>query len=307
MRKLVAGVLIAAGCGDAKKPESTPPAIGRASAPAPANHTLLWRDVPTAASFARRTLYTWTTSEQVEELRRTKVLLSREESPEHGASYFEQYIHMLASTHGPAEAIAKLLDSTGYAKSRFAWIAPWATREGIGDEVYGEQLIRIDLAADAIVLALAGTAFTAHDLSDAPIDLAIALAHPERIAAVYFDSGSFREYIVCNESMIASYTVGTDEIRDVALAEAAALEALADKIATTIPPDLAADYQRALALPNPSYNLTTQNLQRIAMHLRGLPRPHAIEGGGRTAWAGIGQPRTPPRTIKRGGTYLGTY
>ena len=45
-------------------------------------------------------------------------LLVRETSPANGASYYEQVVHALAQ-HG--DPIAKLLDTTTFAKSRFAW------------------------------------------------------------------------------------------------------------------------------------------------------------------------------------------
>jgi hypothetical protein len=88
---------------------------------------LLARDVVTHDRFARRTLYTWTTKDQIEELRTTRQLLSRDESPAHGASYLDQVLYTLAQRGDPTAA---LLYTTAFAKMRFAWHAPWATRGG---------------------------------------------------------------------------------------------------------------------------------------------------------------------------------
>ena len=124
------------------------------------------------------------------------------------------------------DRIAKLLDTTTFAKLRFAWHAPWATRLGMPGEEYGDQLVRVRLASDAIVLSLVTSTgqFTAMDLRGTPLAHADVLAHPERIAAIYFvsDGGAaagvpspatiYREVVLCNEAAIAEWSVGTDDI-----------------------------------------------------------------------------------------------
>ena len=162
---LLAGILFAAACGSSGQSASN-------SAPSPAGPTdpatAFARDAVFHEQFARRTLYTWTTTEQIDELRRTGILLSRSESPAHGTSYAEQVLDALARRGDPT---ALLVYPTGYAKARHAWASPWATRAGWPDEQYGDQLVRITLKREAIVLALSTRtgAFTARDASGGPV------------------------------------------------------------------------------------------------------------------------------------------
>ncbi len=310
---LVAGTLLVGGCSE---PRPAPAPIA-ATVPAPtselATAAALWQTPVTSAAFARRTFYTWTTDDQIAELRAGKVLLSREESPEHGASYYEQVVHALAAR----DPLAKLLDTTTFAKSRFAWPAPWATREGWTNEHYGDQLVRVTLRPDAIILALstATGAFEARSLDGAAAD---PLAHPERIAAVYFaveperpfargiprNRSAYREYVLCNEAMVQSWTVGTGDIADALAADAAALEALAHFLTTNhAPPELAGQYAAALALDNPNYALAPATLATIARHLRETPKPAPLEGGGHAVFPGMGTARKPPRVVQPTETY----
>jgi hypothetical protein len=297
---IVASTLFAAAC---KQPAEPPPPTVEI---APADPSVLWREPVTAEHFARRVLYTWTTAEQVEDLRRDRRLLVREESPERGASYFEQLVHELA-IHG--NATAKLLDSTGFAKSRFAWPAPWATREGWEGEKYGDHLIRVVLKPEAIVLAVdVAGAFRARDLANRPVALDDVAARPERIAAVYFETGLYREYVLCNESMIATWSVGTQDIADELAAEVRSLAALADAIRTTPPtPSQRDGFASVLALRNGGYQLKPEILDQIVRDLRATPRPAAVEGAGNVAFPGVGEARKAPRVVRsRRGTY-GTY
>lgn len=196
--------------------------------------------VVTLPHIARRTLYTWTKREQIEELKKDPTLLTRAESPEHGTSYFEQ---MLEERAQQKSALAKLLRSAPFAKQRYAWVAPFATRLGIGDESYGDELIRIDLKPEAwfVIMKTSSPELVVVDAENKPIALADALAHPERLAAAYFTQDKpvtgyrasmagpnervgYREYVLFNESMIASYSVGTPEIANELAAEIRALE-----------------------------------------------------------------------------------
>jgi len=117
---IVAGSLLAgaSACGPQPQPQPRPAVAEVAHDPRAEAVAALARDALHHGEPVRRTLYSWTTEEQVQELRRTGRLLMREESPELGASYLEQVVHALA---GRGDPLARLLDSTGYAKMRFAW------------------------------------------------------------------------------------------------------------------------------------------------------------------------------------------
>ncbi|MBK9264439.1 MAG: hypothetical protein IPM54_32145 [Polyangiaceae bacterium] len=196
--------------------------------------------VVTLPNIARRTLYTWTTRAQIEALEKDRVLLTRSESPEHGASFYDQVLDQRAKTNDP---LAKVLRTQAFARARFAWPAPFATRLGIGGESYGDELIQVVLKPDAwfVILRISSNDMLVVDANNQPVAMANALAHPERIAAVYFvqdkpatgyrlsmagpnERLAYREYVICNESMVASYSVGTKEIAAELEAEANALE-----------------------------------------------------------------------------------
>ncbi len=183
---------------------------------------------------ARRTLYTWATRAQVEGLAKDRVLLTRAESLEHGSSYFEQVLDRRARGKDP---LAMLLRTSAFARARHAWPAPWATLLGTGDEGHGDELVQINLKPEAwiIVLRASVSEMEVFDLEDRPVPVGEALAHPERIAAVHFVQDNpaspearmaYRAYVVCNESMIASWAVHTEEIRGELGASAAAMTAL---------------------------------------------------------------------------------
>lgn len=322
-----------AACGAPKQPATFEQnAVDPKRGPAAEAAAALARDALHHDRFARGTLYTWTTLDQIDELRRTGQLLVREESPLHGASYLDQVLYLLANR---GDAIAKLLYTSTYAKMRFAWHAPWATLAGWPGEVYGDHLIRITLKPDAIILAISTTTavFEARNLLNEVVPLANVLARPEKIAAIYFVSdvaaklapglpkptASFREFAVCNESMIESWEVGTPEIAKLLADEAKALEVLAKHLDTLDePPKLgvtetwpraianaspAVAYGSALALDSPLYKLDKSVLRGIAQRLRDAPKPTAF--GRQTATTFTpGPARKPPRIVQR---YNPTY
>ncbi len=194
----------------------------------------------TLPNIARTTLYTWTKTEQIEALAKDPTLLTRSESAEHGTSYFEQVLEKRAQTK---DDLAKLLRSKAFARQRYAWTAPFATRIGIGSESYGDELIQIVLKPEAwfVILKVSSSEITVVDANNKPVPSAEALAHPERLAAAYFvqdqpatgyrasmagpnERLGYREYVLFNESMIAAYSVGTPEIAAELANEKQALE-----------------------------------------------------------------------------------
>jgi hypothetical protein len=264
---------------------------------------------------ARAILYTWTTREQIEELRRDRVLLTRTESAERGASFFDRVV---AGRAASGEPVAKLLRTSAFARARYAWPAPWATVLGWPGETYGEELVRITLKPDAWIAKLTASrpGWEIVDLEDRPVPEAEALKNPARIAAVYFvndvyaprrrgsfaDTGggsAFREFVICNESMVDSWSAGTDEIAHEIEAGAGALEALARHRDRHPPAPIDVDewnrrvagsvwtggdplasperlYEAALAFPNDNYVPTAAVARTLAKKLRALPRAGAL-------------------------------
>ncbi len=193
-------------------------------------------------NIAQRTLYTWTKLDQIQALEKNPTLLTKSESVEHGISFFEQILEQRAQKKDP---LAKLLRTEPFARQRYAWTAPFATRIGIGKESYGDELIQIVLKPEAwfVILKMSASEITVVDVNNKPIPKAEALAHPERLTAAYFvqdqpvtgyrasmagpnERLGYREYVLLNESMIASYSVGTPEIAAELESETRALERL---------------------------------------------------------------------------------
>jgi hypothetical protein len=260
---------------------------------------------------ARPALYTWTTREQVDALARHPVLLSRSESPQYGAAYFDQVVYNRALGGDP---LAKLLRTQAFARARFAWSAPWATVFGVGGERYGDELVRVTLKPEAwiAVLYTSQASWEVVDLANRRVPVAQVLAHPERLAAVYFvhdqpvrgyalsmagpdERMGYREYVLCNESMIARYEVRSEAVRrELALApETVALFRRWLKKNPQPPADLfrwnerlvqkawhdrapgatpLARYEGALAFPDAAYLPTPAALQAIEDALRAARR-----------------------------------
>ncbi len=278
---------------------ATPSATPTEPAPAAANETvdaeiarLLAEDRVDPARWARRELYTWTTDEQLVGLRAQPFLLTRTESPSNGPALFDQRMREAAA--GP---VGKLLRGKALAFRRFAWVAPWATHAGWENERYGDVLIRIVLKDEAIVARYdtrAAERWSFQDVIGGAVSEAEVLAHPERLAAVFHvwyggDEGAaerqlhaFREYVVCNESMIASWEVGTVTTRDRLLRDRNLVAALDDALRrlNVVSPSTSAEwqarviaawtgapdgdvvrrYEAALAFVNPLYLFSAANL-----------------------------------------------
>ncbi len=250
---------------------------------------------------ARTILYTWTTQAQIDELQRIRVLLTRTESPTKGASYYDQVLVQRATD--PKNKLAKLLRSQGFLRARFAWTSPWPTRLGWPGESYGESLISVTLKPESwfVKMRTSSPDFEVVDMQDRPVPLATVLKDPGRIAAIYFvndatstrpedtpDRWAFREYVLCNEAMIADWSTGTSREKDAidrsveainALAEATLPEIKEDaltwnqRVAKTWAREPAPDadpidiYTSALSAPNQLYWPVKPELQSIAKAL----------------------------------------
>jgi hypothetical protein len=304
---VVAALMAAPACGH---PAAHGPPALHADSQAEVDAAVLWRGAPTAKEYAFRTIYTWTTAEQVEQLKAGGKLLVREESPELGLSYFEQYVRMRADA---GDSIAQLLDTTTFAKQRFGWTHPWATRLGYAGESYGDQLIGVTLRDDAYVLFIKdnGATMEAQMFTGTSVLLADVRAHPERIGAVYFVTGSFREYVLCNEAMIESWSVGTTDVTSLVALESAALDQLAHEVrASPSDMEVVRPLYNALAFTGSGFAPTPEHLEQIAKALRASTARAVVEGKGTTTFAGIG-PRRPPPKVRpappRNGPTRGTY
>jgi hypothetical protein len=279
-------------------PTPEPPCqIAEAAAPVFADRTL------SNYTPARRELFTWTTAEQAQELRAGSVLMTRTEREGLGPGYAMQALTELAS-HSSTDpiqadsiALAGLLAGPAFSKARYAWSEPWATRVGWPGETYGDKLVRLVLRQEAWLARFWSGTIDVVDMNNAPVAVADVLAHPERLAGVFFvrDSGAggpncsgsfrggndgYREFIIGNEAMIEEWSLGTAEIRARLEADIALVQEFFERIRPCpvrsdprdwnidvlctwpSPPDLSEldTYERSLAIPSAGYIPAAQPL-----------------------------------------------
>lgn len=279
--------------------ETKPPAPPAPSvAPAPAPLTLeqrLDKRAVTDEQYARHELYSWTTPEQIRKLRQTNVLLVATAKTRGSPSPYSQLLARLANGTGEGRDIAKLLsEHPGLMKRRYAWPSPFATTVPLGERSYGHILIHIVLKEEALLAKLdplEKEPFSFVDTTGIPVPIADALEHPARIAAVFHvrrkpDGGPrFREYIVCNESMIARWSVGTPHERAIVTEDAALIaELLPSPLVSVLgkndaldansawsrrldKPTLLDAWRAALAFDSPKYKPSPTTLEAIATSL----------------------------------------
>jgi hypothetical protein len=186
-----------------------------------------------SARLARRELFSWTMDEQAAELRRDQVLFTRSERPGMGPGYAFTVIAQLAldATESERAQLASLLGGDLFAKARFAWSEPWATRMGWPGEDYGNNLLRIVLKPEAWVVVVRAGDLSVFDLQNQPVSLTDALANPTRLGAIFFErdasaggpfcggsfisgSNGYREFILGNLAMVEEWSLGTQQIKD---------------------------------------------------------------------------------------------
>lgn len=316
------------------------PGPARSSDPDPELRWQLEKDAIYSCCVGRRILYTWTTSAQIDELRKTRQLLSRTESPTKGRSRFDL---LLEASQAPA---SRLLRQPGLSKRRFAWSNPWATRLGWGkDETYGDQLIRVTLREGALIGIFDASLpepWRFADLDNNPVAMAQALSTPERIAAVYHvwrpapddrQGLAFREYVLVNEAMIQQWAYGTSDLTLRMVQDTGALGKLRDLIkegllpagdtselafnrmvTTSIwpqsmeRPPLPILFGAALAFPNRAYLLRAEALDALVTALQGSTSGGQLTHNPGMAFDLAASPAPPgpppkPRPCVRRGTF----
>jgi hypothetical protein len=258
---------------------------------------MMWNVMP-----AKRVLYSWTTPEQVEELRRDRVLLTRTETAGLGRGYaFTSIDELAARGTGPANELLARLSSELFTKVRYAWPNAWATRMGWPGEDYGDQLLRIVLKPEAWIVVVSDRVGVAViDMNNEVVPFEQALAESHRIGAVYFYkvdiqgqdtfsscSGGYREFIVGNEAMVEEWSLGTEAIKNQLEEDATLVEGLLESVRASPPPvspagfnasvvcqwDHAAyseldAYDRCLSLPSENYAPLPAQLAALSEALR---------------------------------------
>ncbi|MCX4242274.1 MFS transporter [Paraliomyxa miuraensis] len=250
----------------------------------------------TADDHVRLVLYTWTTPLQIEALRAGGPLLVADASTGGHASPFNRRLAEMVEQRRPGHEIAALLhERPGLTKRRYAWPSPFGTVLGKGPQRYGSALIRVELRPQAVFAALDPSVdppWRFHDGRGRIVSEAEILAEPGRLGVVYHqqlgahESIPFREHVLCNEAMVAKWSVGTAEIRERVEAERALMLELAEGpfgeaaaaaftaverwqawpqwIDPLPPPTLLSRWHRTLAFDNARYRPTPAHLRAIA-------------------------------------------
>ena len=259
---------------------ASPPAVIAATAitAAPSGTARFEHLLPRVEQFAiqtptigRRILVSWTTREQADAIAAGGPFLSRVESPLLGPSGFDW---MLDVNVAKGDKLARFVFQRHYARKRFAWPNAYATAFGRGGGRYGTVLLRVDLREDALVIDFPRRRVLTVDNQE--IAFSELEARPERLAAIFWDEGEFREYVLVNESAIARVSSGTPETLDMFRRERELLDALAD--APQLSPEdellLTLAFARTLAF---SKEASVPQIRAMAREIRTMAR-EAIDG-----------------------------
>jgi hypothetical protein len=245
----------------------------------------------------QRVFYSWTTDEQVAELRAGSELFSRSERPGQGRGLlFDSLASFAEATESDEAKLAATLANDTFAKARFAWPNPWATVLGFPGETYGNQLLKIELSPQAWIAYFDGRSLRVFDEKNAPVPIETALAAPLRIGAIFhvsqaeaggnycgsFRSGGigFREFALGNIAMVARWSLATAEIGQRIQDDIAELRAFEEQLACigdtsgwssdvsctwsgSFSPQARVSYDLSLGLPSELYRPSWANLEAL--------------------------------------------
>lgn len=199
------------------------------------------KDVLLHQQFGRTVFYSWTTTKQIDSLRKDGPLLYKSQSDEGELSLYDLSLNDKKYNTDP---VAELLRNPAFARKRYAWSNPWATCEALAPEYYGDQMLEIMLEDSAYICGFfpgEKIPFRVVRTTGEPVPLTELLANPDRIGAVYHVNsmnrkppGSvkrkgtrmlpgkffrpyfepFREYIIVNERMVRQWSYGTPGVSD---------------------------------------------------------------------------------------------
>jgi len=168
-------------------------------------------------TLAARELYSWVSDEDAAALRTEKNLFRQSAGTGAPFTMLVGPIYATADETMLAHAL-----SAAFQMGRYAWPEPWAIRMGWPGHDPGGNLLRIVLKPDAYVAVLEPGTLMVIDGQERPVAAADALAHPERIGAIFFDTSSpgcgggsgYREFLVGNLAAIQEWSFGTQSALD---------------------------------------------------------------------------------------------
>jgi len=224
----LAAAALLAGCGPQQRADPPPPPLAQ-TVLAPADSSRAGLAVPQdrgppaellrraagravhADSPNARVLYSWTTAEQLADLRKGKKLLLRSESPTKGRALFDGKLDQVRSNTG--SGIAALFQRSPLDKRRFAFPNAFATSLGLKGESYGDVLVEIRFREDAWIAIVGPFSISAFlDMNGKTVPVATAQKEPGRIAGALHVDTNFREIVVFNEAAVERWSACTPEI-----------------------------------------------------------------------------------------------
>ncbi|HEY0466049.1 MAG TPA: hypothetical protein VGC79_17685 [Polyangiaceae bacterium] len=195
----------------------------------------------------QRVFYSWTTEEQVAELRAGTELFSRSERAGQGRGLLFTELAAFAQGASAPQKLADKLANETFAKARFAWPNPWATLLGLSGETYGNQLLKIELSAEAWIAHFDRYGISVFDQHNAPVPIEMALENPQRVGAIFYQSSGepnsaqcgtfsqgavgFREFALGNLAMVTRWSLATAEIGERMKSDIAELRAFEQQLA----------------------------------------------------------------------------
>ncbi|MGC4095127.1 MAG: hypothetical protein QM756_45850 [Polyangiaceae bacterium] len=163
-----------------------------ASVPAPSCTSTNERDVEFSAQSVAPNigisteLYAWVNASEAERLRRDQVLLPESADSRVQRGYAFDALATFRSSYGEpdAPALARALVDDWFPSVLRAWPNPWASRFGFPDEPVGEQLVRIELRSDSLLVSFDRRTLRVLNALGQDMAISSALAAPERVAAL---------------------------------------------------------------------------------------------------------------------------
>ncbi len=173
---------------------------------------------------ARRTLYSWTSTAQAEQLAADKQLYTRTADDLGRAGYL---FELLAQRARGGDEVARALSHEEFRLGRFCWTSPWASQ--LAGEDYGTELIRIDLSRNSLFVLVDSEreTYSAVDIDNRPVAVAEALRQKERVAGIFFTNAVaaqygcndtfaggtlYREFHLCHIATVDSWSLATEEL-----------------------------------------------------------------------------------------------
>ncbi len=201
-------------------PPVDPCALDRSVSASP----ILAKQVVSNRLAARAELYAEVTDSEVLALKKGGSLIPPAAAPGTVTLLSAALTATLSSSDVRYASVAQLLLSR-FKATRSTWPNPWALR--LVDHVGTEHMtpLRIRLKDEAWIVRIDGTSLAVVDAQNGAIAVEQALAHPERIAAVYYtyddrlpgnpqlqcENGK-REFALGNEAMVAEFSLDTPDI-----------------------------------------------------------------------------------------------